>query len=143
MLQPQTPGLPKFLADLFNNTQQNNILLMDTKGIIMAVNPAFTRGFGYQFKDLVGKEVSVLFTPEDRKLKLPEKELNAVLSTGQGYDNNYLVALGEKFGPKVKKEKDLSFTFRYSCGRLITGQVLIVVPCNFAAPLKMFFSFCL
>ena len=75
MLQPQTPGLPKFLADLFNNTQQNNILLMDTKGIIMAINSAFTRGFGYQFKDLVGKEVSVLFTPEDRKLKLPARDM--------------------------------------------------------------------
>ena len=92
MLQPQALGLPAFFADVFNNTVQNNILLIDTKGIILAINPAFTNFFGHQPEDIVGKNISILFTPEDREKGLPEKELGSVLSTGQGSDNNYLVA---------------------------------------------------
>ena len=92
MLQPQALGLPAFFADVFNNTVQNNILLIDTKGIILAINPAFTNFFGHQPQDIVGKNISILFTPEDREKGLPEKELGSVLSTGQGSDNNYLVA---------------------------------------------------
>ena len=92
MLQPQALGLPAFFADVFNNTVQNNILLIDTKGIILAINPAFTNFFGHQPEDIVGKNISILFTPEDREKGLPEKELESVLSTGQGSDNNYLVA---------------------------------------------------
>ena len=92
MLQPKALGLPPFFTDLFNNTVQNNILLINDKGIILAINPAFTNCFGYTPEDIVGKHMSVLFTPEDKELGLPEKELKSVLSTGQGSDNNYLVA---------------------------------------------------
>lgn len=92
MLQPQDLGLPPFFTDVFNNTVQNNILLLNTKGVILAVNPTFTNCFGYQPQDIVGKNVSVLFTPEDQEIGLPEKELQSVLTTGQGSDNNYLVA---------------------------------------------------
>lgn len=92
MLQSQALLLPDFFIDVFNNTVQNNILLINATGIIQAVNPAFTKCFGYMPEDIVGKNMSVLFTPEDRESGMPEKELNAVLSTGQGSDNNYLVA---------------------------------------------------
>lgn len=92
MLQSLALGLPRFLTDLFNNTEQNNILLINVNGHILAINPAFTGCFGYKPDDIVGKHVSVLFTPEDQERGLPEKELEAVLSTGQGYDNNYMVA---------------------------------------------------
>lgn len=92
MLQLQALGLPQFFTDLFNNTVQNNIILIDTKGIILAINPAFTKLFGYRSEDIVGKNMSVLFTPEDKEHGMPENELKSVLSTGQGSDNNYLVS---------------------------------------------------
>ncbi len=80
-----------YFESLFRNTVQNTVLLMDKEGIIVAVNQAFTNCFGYEPKDIIGKYMSILFTEEDRKKGLPEKELNAVLSKGQGSDNNYLV----------------------------------------------------
>lgn len=92
MLQSKALGLPPLFTDVFNNTVQNNILLIDVNGIVLAVNPAFTNCFGYLPADIIGKNVSVLFTPEDQERGLPEKELHSVLTTGQGSDNNYLVA---------------------------------------------------
>ncbi len=92
MLQPKDLGLPPFFTDVFNNAVQNNILLIDTKGKILAINPSFSNCFGYQPHQIVGKDMSILFTPEDQEKGLPEKEVQSVLSTGQGSDNNYLVA---------------------------------------------------
>lgn len=92
MLQPLPLDLPPLFTDIFNNTVQNNIIIINTNGIIQAINPAFTSCFGYKPEDIVGKNMSVLFTPEDCERGLPQKELNTVLTTGQGSDNNYLVA---------------------------------------------------
>lgn len=65
---------------------------MDAEGTIIMINEAFTRCFGYQLEDIVGKNAAVLFTEEDRMLGKPETEIKNVLSTGQANDNNYLVA---------------------------------------------------
>jgi PAS domain S-box-containing protein len=91
---PIKPDLSSFnyFETLFHNTVQNTVLLMDKEGVIIAVNEAFSNSFRYEPKDIIGKKVAILFTEEDQKKGLPEKELQAVLNKGQGADNNYLVA---------------------------------------------------
>ncbi|MEP6952345.1 MAG: PAS domain-containing sensor histidine kinase [Ginsengibacter sp.] len=91
---PVTPDFSSFdyFETLFHNTLQNTVLLMDKEGVIIAINQAFTNCFGYEHKDIIGKSVALLFTEEDQKKGKPEKELNTVLTIGQGSDNNYLVA---------------------------------------------------
>ncbi len=110
MLQPHDLGLPPFFTHVFNNAVQNNILLIDTKGKILAINPTFTSCFGYQPNEIVGKDMSILFTPEDREKGLPEKEVRSVLKTGQGSDNNYLVSSDNRkiwvSGESVLAKKD-------------------------------------
>ena len=76
---------------LFRNAKQNTVFLMDTGGIVMEINTAFSDFFGYKDDDIVGKHFSILFTKEDQLKELPQKELDKVLSTGQCSDNNYLV----------------------------------------------------
>lgn len=76
---------------LFSNTKQNNVLLMDTEGVILEINSAFFEVFGYTDDDIIGKHFSMLFTEEDQLKQLPQKELNNVLEKGQCNDNNYLV----------------------------------------------------
>ena len=90
----KTPDLSSFnyFETLFHNTVQNTVLLFDSDGTIINVNQAFTNSFGYEPEDIIGKNVAVLFTEEDQKKGLPEKELGGVLNTGQGADNNYLVS---------------------------------------------------
>ena len=55
------PGFDYFEA-LFNNTKENNVLLMDAAGVIITVNSAFTENFGYEESDIIGKNLAVLFT---------------------------------------------------------------------------------
>ncbi|MEO6330686.1 MAG: ATP-binding protein [Ginsengibacter sp.] len=81
-----------YFEALFNNAVQNTVLLMDERGTIIKVNNAFINCFGYEMEDIAGKNVAVLFTEEDQIKGLPQKELNAVLTRGQGSDNNYLVS---------------------------------------------------
>jgi PAS domain S-box-containing protein len=76
---------------LFNKTMQNSVLLMDAEGIVVNVNGAFTKCFGYKEKDIIGKHLRVFFTEEDQNNGLPDKEVQNVLHLGQCNDNNYFV----------------------------------------------------
>ena len=87
-----------FFETFFHNAKYNGIVIMDTKGIIININEAFHLRFGYQAKDLVGKNFSVLFTETDRQINKPERELESVLTDGSCSDENYLM---HKDGNKV------------------------------------------
>lgn len=80
-----------YFDGLFQNTKQNTVILMDKEGIITEINTAFTEAFGYTDKEIIGKHTKILFTEEDQKQGLPERELKTVLETGESKDNNYLV----------------------------------------------------
>ncbi len=81
----------KYFESLFSNTVQNCILLLDEKGIIIAINNAFENRFGYRRDEVTGKYISMFFTEADIKQGKPEIEIQNVLKTGQSFDNNYLV----------------------------------------------------
>lgn len=91
---PKIPDFTSFnyFETLFHNAQENTVLLIDVEGIVIAVNDAFTRTFGYHADDIIGNSMDTLFTEEDQMKGMPEKELKNVLTTGQGSDNNYLVS---------------------------------------------------
>lgn len=94
-LMQKTTGIfssSDYFQTLFDNAVQNAILLMDKEGTIITINPAFTKNFGYEPKDIVGESAAILFTKEDQKKGLPKKELVSVLTYGQASDNNYLVS---------------------------------------------------
>jgi PAS domain S-box-containing protein len=79
-----------FFKPLFSSAKQNTVLLLDTNGTILDINPAFTGAFGYD-EEVIGENFSLLFTEEDKKKDRPQIELSTVLDRGQAYDNNYLV----------------------------------------------------
>jgi PAS domain S-box-containing protein len=80
-----------YLDTIFKHTKQNTVLLLDENGIITEINTAFTNYFGYTRSQMVGSHLEVLFTEEDRRLGLPQLEIDKVLSDGQASDNNFLV----------------------------------------------------
>jgi PAS domain S-box-containing protein len=79
----------KFFEFLFENASQNSIIVMDVDGNILRANKAFANAFGYT--EIEGKNFSLLFTAEDKKLNKPAKELQKVKSKGNANDDNYLV----------------------------------------------------
>ncbi len=94
MLKAPNPAFSSYnyFEALFNNAEENNILLMDEDGVIATVNRAFTKSFGYKPGEIIGENMAILFTEEDRKKNKPEKEIAEVLKKGQAYDNNYIVS---------------------------------------------------
>ncbi len=80
-----------YFESLFNNAVENNVVLMDGDGLIIAINDAFTDCFGYNSEDLLGKHARTLFTLEDREKGKPEDEISITLKTGQASDDNYLL----------------------------------------------------
>lgn len=91
MLEADKLAIPEFFTSVFNKTVENNILIIDEHGFVLAVNPAFTHNFGYTPDMIIGQKLAILFTPEDQKKKMPEHELKTVLERGHCFDNNYLV----------------------------------------------------
>lgn len=80
-----------FFESLFYNAKQNAVLITDDAGIVTAINSAFRESFGYSENDLLGNHANVLFTSEDQKKRLFERELEQVCKEGQSFDNNYFV----------------------------------------------------
>ncbi len=64
---------------------------MDDTGKIITVNKTFTDSVGYLPHEIQGRNVTILFTPEDRENHKAKKEINEVLERGYALDNNYLV----------------------------------------------------
>lgn len=88
---PDDAFFSDYFDSLFNNARENSVLLFDESGIILRINEAFTKCFGYSESDIVGQSARILFTKEDEADGMFEKELKKVLSKNQASDNNYLV----------------------------------------------------
>jgi len=73
---PATPDFSSFnyFETLFHNTVQNTVLLMDENGDIVVVNRAFSNSFGYEPEDIIGRNMAILFTEEDKKGNRNETE---------------------------------------------------------------------
>jgi PAS domain S-box-containing protein len=84
----------KFFHAYFTQAQVNSILIMNTAGTILDLNPAFTINYGYTLQDLIGQNFSVLFTEQDRADNKPQLELQNCHSNGQSNDDNYVVSKG-------------------------------------------------
>ncbi len=86
-----------FFDSFCKNAKHNAVIIMDTDGIIVQINQAFTTSFGYDPEDILQKSFSVLFTEEDKKKNKPELELQMVITQGSGSDDNYIVQKSGKF----------------------------------------------
>jgi len=81
----------EFFDSFFDNAKENSVIIMNTDGLILKVNSAFTIAFGYHINDVAKKNFSLLFTEEDKKAGKPVVELQKVKSDGFASDDNYLV----------------------------------------------------
>ncbi len=81
---------------LVENLQDYAIFLMDAKGYITTWNKGAERQFGYKEKEIIGKNFSIIFTKEDQKLGLPNKELMQAKKTGRADDERQHVSKNGK-----------------------------------------------
>nr|MDQ3018725.1 sensor domain-containing diguanylate cyclase [bacterium] len=77
---------------LVENLEDYAVFMMDEKGIISTWNKGAERQFGYKAKEAIGKNFSLIFTKEDRKLGLPKKELSEAKRIGRADDERQHVS---------------------------------------------------
>ena len=87
------PGLntSKFFGYMYENSEQNAFLILDSEGFVLQINEAFESSFGYGDDDVIGKNFRIFFTEEDQKKNFPEIEVTRVIEHGSAKDNTYLV----------------------------------------------------
>ncbi len=81
----------RFFDEIFKNSKENSIILMDDTGKILDANKGFLNAFGYSKKNLTGKNFEILFTPKDKEDNKPALEVKRTLAYGSSSDNNYLL----------------------------------------------------
>lgn len=71
---------------LVEKLQDYAILMMDADGLITTWNKGAEMQFGYIEEEVLGKNFSLIFTEEDKRLGLPLKELNEAKAVGRAED---------------------------------------------------------
>src|SRR5687767_13746447 len=74
--------------------QQNNehaIILLDPEGRVIAWLGAATKVFGYESEELVGRPMSVLFTPEDIQKGMPDWERTVATRDAHAEDDRWML----------------------------------------------------
>src|SRR5262249_26774764 len=66
-----------------------SIFAIDLNGRIRNWNPGAERMFGYKKEEIIGKDVAILFPPEDRRQRAPEGELEAAKRERSGGDHRW------------------------------------------------------
>jgi len=81
--QRQSDARFRLLAE---NATDYAIFITDTQGIITEWTRGAEQVFGYTEAEAVGQPGSLIFTPEDRELGEPEREMKAALADGRAWD---------------------------------------------------------
>jgi len=66
-----------------------SILILDEKGNVMSWNKGVEKIQGYKAEEIIGKNFSLLYTPEDRNKKLPEKLIEKATLEGKARDKGW------------------------------------------------------
>jgi two-component system, chemotaxis family, CheB/CheR fusion protein len=74
------------------------IFTMDMQGIVTTWNPGAMLIFGYQGAEIIGRDIRVVFTPEDRELGMADVEMRTAEAEGRALDERWhLRKNGERF----------------------------------------------
>jgi PAS domain S-box-containing protein len=108
------------LADLVEAVADQGLLLLDAAGCVTHCNAAARRLHGYAVGEIDGQHYAVLFTPEERRGRVPENELEAAARDGP------FTARGLRLhrdGPRIQVETRLT-ALREPSGRLVGFSVV-------------------
>ncbi|HEX7070582.1 MAG TPA: PAS domain S-box protein, partial [Rhodothermales bacterium] len=71
------------------NVREYAIFAMDESGLITLWNPGAERILGWTEEEVLGKSGEIIFTPEDRALGIPRRELETADRDGQALDDRW------------------------------------------------------
>lgn len=78
-----------FFQHILDSLEDYAVITTDGEGVILSSSKGTQEVLGYTASDLLGKNISVIYTPEDLKEKVPEKERKAAIENGKGIDERF------------------------------------------------------
>jgi PAS domain S-box-containing protein len=74
---------------ILDSVREFAIFSLDASGRVATWNRGAERVFGYSEDEIVGQGAAILFTPEDRRDRVPEEELETAAATGHAGDDRW------------------------------------------------------
>jgi PAS domain S-box-containing protein len=78
-------------TSLVQNIKDHSIFMMDLEGIITTWNTEAEKIIGYAAAEILGRNFSIIFTPEDLEAGVSKKELRVARETGRAEDERWHV----------------------------------------------------
>lgn len=98
ILKDQYIPTTEFYSQLIDSLRDYSILTLGKDHMINSWSSGSTKIFGYETEEVIGKPFEMLFTEEDKKNGVPDKEIETSLKKGRAADNRWhLCKDGSKF----------------------------------------------
>ena len=79
----------EYLRLMVESIKDFAIFTVDPQGLVVTWNPGAERLFGYPEKEILGQQLAILFTPEDRAAGIPEQEIATAAAKGRSSDERW------------------------------------------------------
>ena len=79
----------EYLRLMVESIKDFAIFTVDPQGLVVTWNPGAERLFGYPEKEILGQELAILFTPEDRAAGVPDQEIATAAAKGRSSDERW------------------------------------------------------
>jgi len=99
----------EFYSQIIDSLQDYSIFTLDNEFVINSWSSGSTKIFGYETEEVIGESFDLIFTEEDLKNNVPEREIDTALKEGRATDNRWHIA------------KDRSLFYAYGLVFPLTG----------------------
>lgn len=82
----------EFYSQIIDSLQDYSIFTIDKEFIINSWSSGSTKIFGYETEEVIGEPFDLIFTAEDLKNGIPQKEIETALKEGRATDNRWHIA---------------------------------------------------
>ncbi len=82
----------EFYSQIIDSLQDYSIFTIDKEFNINSWSSGSTNIFGYETEEVIGKSFDIIFTEEDLKSGVPNKEIETALREGRATDNRWHIA---------------------------------------------------
>ena len=83
------PGVEEMFRLVVESVKDYAIFATDSVGTVVSWNTGAERIFGFADSEIIGSNASILFTPEDRELGAPEREMATAVAEGRAEDERW------------------------------------------------------
>ena len=94
-LRSQYIPTSEFYSQIIDSLQDYSILTLDNELKINSWSSGSVSIFGYEPDDVIGKSFDIIFTEEDRKNGIPQREIDKALNEGRAVDNRWHICKDE------------------------------------------------